>query len=97
MVEESLVLPVPVDVLGIFPHAHYVAKDLEIFAKLPNGEKQELLHTSDWDFFWQQTYRFEQPVRLPAGAEVVLRQYSGQYSESLQSTAADKAWLEFDR
>lgn len=71
--EESMVIPVPVEVMGIFPHAHYIGKDLEVFANLPGGGKQELLRIPDWDFFWQQTYKFVEPVHLPAGAEIMMR------------------------
>lgn len=67
-VQESISLPVPVKVIGLYPHAHYIAKDLKIFATLPDSPDQGLLRIPDWDFNWQGDYRFVKPVELPAGA-----------------------------
>ncbi len=36
----------------------------------PNGRNQDLLHIADWDPSWQNTYSFEQPIRLPKGSVV---------------------------
>lgn len=80
-VEESFVIPVATQVLGLFPHAHYLGKDMRIWAEVPGGEKQWLLHIPDWDFNWQSDYRFLEPLSLPANTRVVMR-YSYDNSES---------------
>src|SRR5260370_9363070 len=49
VVDDALKLPVAVDVLGIYPHAHYLGKRMEAWAVLPNGERRELLPSNDWD------------------------------------------------
>ena len=36
LVEDALRLPVDVEVLGIYPHAHYLGKRLEAWATLPD-------------------------------------------------------------
>ncbi len=66
-ITEKITIPVPVKVLSLYPHAHYLGKDLKLFAMLPNGEKQWLLHIPDWDFNWQGDYRLQTPLSLPAG------------------------------
>ena len=66
-ITENITIPVPVKVLSLYPHAHYLGKDLQLFAMLPNGEKQWLLHIPDWDFNWQGDYRLQTPLSLPAG------------------------------
>lgn len=73
VVEESYVLPVAVEIVSIYPHAHYLGKKLEGWAELPDGSRQWLVRIPDWDFNWQDQYRFAEPVRLPAGAKVALR------------------------
>jgi cytochrome c-type biogenesis protein CcmH/NrfG len=72
VIESSYRLPVPVQVLGVIPHAHYLGKKLHGFAELPNGTTQWLIRIDDWDFNWQGDYRFATPLMLPAGT--VLRQ-----------------------
>ena len=71
-VTNSYELPVGVDLLSIYPHAHYLGKDLRGYAKLPNGSVKELIRVPEWDFNWQEEYRYQQPVRLPAGTVLSL-------------------------
>lgn len=72
-IEEVLTLPVSVRVLGLYPHAHYLGKDLRVFAELPDGGKTGLIRIPDWDFAWQSDYRLVEPLRLPAGTRIVMR------------------------
>jgi len=71
-VENSYVLPVDVDVLRVSPHAHYIAKEMQGYAILPDGTKRWLLLIKDWDFNWQGDYRYAQPVFLPKGTKVAM-------------------------
>jgi hypothetical protein len=65
-------LPVPVDVHAIHPHAHSRATDIKAFAELPDGTRRWLLHIPEWDFNWQDVYRYETPIDLPAGATITM-------------------------
>jgi hypothetical protein len=73
VVERRFVLPVPVAVLSVLPHAHYLGRDLQGFARLPDGSVRWLLRLPDWDFNWQGDYTLATPLALPAGAELVMR------------------------
>lgn len=85
VLEESMKLPVAVHVLGMYPHAHYLGKDLQLFARLPNGEIQGLVHIPDWDFNWQSDFHFVDPVRLPAGSELVMRYEYDNSAENIRN------------
>lgn len=67
-VTDSFVLPVDAQIVAIQPHAHYRARDVNAWATLPGGSRRPLIHISDWDFSWQDLYRFATPLWLPAGA-----------------------------
>lgn len=69
-VEKSLKLPLDVDLLATLPHAHYLGRRLEAFARLPDGTRRTLLLIPEWDFNWQSDFRFARPVFLPKGAEL---------------------------
>ncbi len=73
VVTDKLVLPVDVDVLGIYPHAHYTGKDMEAMATLPDGTRRWLIHIADWDINWQAVYRYKQPLFLPKGSVISMR------------------------
>ena len=49
VVTDEFQLPVDVDVLAVYPHAHYLGKDLRGFATLPDGTKKWLIWIRDWD------------------------------------------------
>src|SRR6185295_5418617 len=66
-------LPLDVDVLGIYPHAHYLGKDIQALATLPDGTKRWLIRIKDWDINWQAVYRYARPVFLPKGTIISMR------------------------
>lgn len=68
VVEDSLKLPVDVDVLGVYPHAHYLGHDLEGWAILPDGKKKWLVWIRNWDIDRQSVYRYKEPLFLPKGS-----------------------------
>ena len=70
---ESLVLPADLQVLGILPHAHYLATEVDGLANLPDGSKQWLLKINKWDFNWQGDYRCAHPIFLPKGTTVSMK------------------------
>lgn len=65
--EDEFELPVDVTALGIYPHAHYLCRKMRATARLPDGELRELIRIDDWDFNWQDEYRFDRPIELPRG------------------------------
>ena len=69
-IRDRFELPVPVQVTGVIPHAHYLCKDMKAWAVLPGGRKRWLLWIRDWDFAWQQQYRYAQPFTLPVGTRI---------------------------
>jgi Flp pilus assembly protein TadD/mono/diheme cytochrome c family protein len=73
LVEDKLTLPVAVDVLAIYPHAHYLGKRLEGWADLPDGSRKDLILIPNWDIDRQSIYRYAAPVTLPAGAVIHMR------------------------
>jgi Tfp pilus assembly protein PilF len=70
---DSYTLPVDVDLLSVYPHAHYLGKDMRVSAALPDGTTRQLLHIKQWDFHWQQDYRYVTPVTLPRGTTISVR------------------------
>jgi len=73
VIEDSLTLPVAVQALGIYPHAHYLGKSIEASATLPDGQQTTLIKIPNWDFNWQDDYRYRQPLLLPAGTRIDMR------------------------
>jgi Tfp pilus assembly protein PilF len=73
VVSDDFTLPVSVSLLAIYPHAHYLGRDLEATATLPDGKIETLIHISNWDLNWQAVYRYTDPMTLPAGTKITMR------------------------
>jgi mono/diheme cytochrome c family protein len=72
-VSDDFTLPLDVDVLAVYPHAHFLGHLLEGFATLPTGERKWLIRIPDWDPNWQAVYHYREPVFLPKGSVVSMR------------------------
>jgi tetratricopeptide (TPR) repeat protein len=73
VVEDSYVLPVDVEAVSVYPHAHYLGKEMRGTATLPDGSQKDLLSIRQWDIRWQDRYRYQSPVALPRGTRLSMR------------------------
>jgi Flp pilus assembly protein TadD len=74
---------VDVEVLAIYPHAHYLGRDLQGTATLPDGSTKSLIHIENWDLNWQAVFRYTAPVSLPKGTAISMR---FRYDNSAENT-----------
>jgi hypothetical protein len=80
-VHDSYTLPVDVDVYSVQPHAHNLARQMKAIATLPDGATRWLIYIRDWDFHWQDAYRYASPIALPAGTRLSM-EYTYDNSEN---------------
>jgi Flp pilus assembly protein TadD len=73
VVEDELRLPIAVYALGIYPHAHYLGKQLEAWSIAPDGKRTPLILIKDWDIDRQSVYSYRKPLLLPAGSVLHMR------------------------
>ena len=67
-VRGSWTLPQDADFVSVVPHAHQLARWVELRATLPGGKQSLLLlRVPQWDYNWQSPYNLKQPRRFPAG------------------------------
>jgi Flp pilus assembly protein TadD len=72
-ISDSLVLPMDSDVLAVYPHAHNLAKLMEVSATLPDGGRVWLIRIPDWNLTWQSVYQYDPPLFLPKGSRIEMR------------------------
>lgn len=68
-------VPVDVQVISILPHMHLLGKEMKVTATLPDGTTRSLVWIKDWDYRWQDTYRYREPLLLPRGTRLELVAY----------------------
>ncbi|HEX8546254.1 MAG TPA: hypothetical protein VF691_04785 [Cytophagaceae bacterium] len=54
--------------LCINPHMHLLGRTFKAFALAPSGDTIPLVNIPDWDFNWQEFYRFKNIVKIPKGS-----------------------------
>lgn len=62
-----------ITILGVTPHMHLLGKSVTVVAVMPGGQRRQLVHVPEWDFNWQTTYSFREPVRAPKGTTLRMR------------------------
>jgi hypothetical protein len=72
VVDDSFIVPADVTVVGIFPHAHLLCKEVRVDATLPDGAIKPLIWIRDWDWNWQDMYLYKEPVHIPAHTKISL-------------------------
>jgi tetratricopeptide (TPR) repeat protein len=72
-IQDRFVLPVDVELLSIYPHAHYLAREIRAFAELPDRTVKPLLSIDEWNVNWQDQYRYANPPLLPAGTAITMQ------------------------
>jgi tetratricopeptide (TPR) repeat protein len=72
-IADSYTVPVDVEAIAIQPHAHNLARRMTAVATLPDGSSRWLISITDWDFRWQEVYRYARPVVLPKGTTIAMQ------------------------
>jgi mono/diheme cytochrome c family protein len=70
VVKAHFTIPIAIDAIGIIPHAHLICREMKGQAILPDGTKRWLLYIKDWNFNWQDQYRYATPIRLPPDTRI---------------------------
>jgi peroxiredoxin len=68
----SFTAPEDWHMVSVLPHMHLLGQEMKMTATLPDGTVKDLVWVKDWDYRWQDTYYFKQPVALPKGTRIDL-------------------------
>ena len=68
----DMTVPADATLLEVMPHMHLLGHTMTVTAARPDGTTQSLIDVPNWDFNWQSTYVYRQPVKLPKGTKISL-------------------------
>ena len=60
-------------IYAINPHMHFRGKLMNFEAHYPDGRREPLLSVPNYNFNWQRTYVLAQPLKVPAGTKIHIR------------------------
>src|SRR5262249_2885409 len=69
-VRTEWVVPTNIHALWVIPHMHLLGHDIKMTATRPDGRTKPLVWIQDWNFNWQESYVFQEPLALPAGTRI---------------------------
>lgn len=58
---------------NVIPHMHLLGKSVRITMTPPGGKPVVLLDVPSWDYRWQETYWFKEPITAKAGTKLEVR------------------------
>ena len=73
LVTDQFTLPEDIQLLAIYPHAHYLCRDMHALVRFSDGTEKTLIHIPRWNLNWQAVFRLAQPEPLPRGTTIVMR------------------------
>jgi len=68
---------------SVTAHAHYRGRSAAYTLEYPNGESEVVLSVPAYDFNWQRTYTFTEPMQIPKGSKML---YSSTYDNSVNNS-----------
>lgn len=82
--EMELVTTVPreAEIRSLMPHMHFRGKRMSFTARYPDGTEEILLSVPAYSFNWQLSHELAQPLRVPAGTQIIAR---GAFDNSSQN------------
>ncbi len=57
------------------PLRRLLGKEMKVTATMPDGTVKDMVWIKDWDYRWQDSYRYKEPLLLPRGTRVELVAY----------------------
>lgn len=64
---EEFFVPLNATILSIGPHGHLLCKSMKAYGVTLAGDTIKLINIPEWDFHWQGSYDFKQPIKIPIG------------------------------
>jgi hypothetical protein len=64
-----------ITVYQITPHMHLLGRKIKATLTYPDGKTRELIAIKDWDYNWQETYYFKEPIPVPSGSKFTVEAF----------------------
>ena len=80
----------PITFSAISPHRHLRGKDMRFRLIWPDGRDEILLDVPRYDFNWQTEFELVEPLRIPAGSQLIVEGHHDNSLNNRYNPAPDK-------
>ena len=67
---QTFTVPADVTMYSAMPHMHLLGRSMKADITFPDGTVKPLIWIRDWDFNWQLSYAFKEPLHVPKGSVI---------------------------
>jgi peroxiredoxin len=60
---------------SVMPHMHVIGREIKVTMTPPDGKTQTLVAIADWNYNWQETYLFKEPIAVKSGTRFEIEAY----------------------
>lgn len=81
------------EVIAVMPHMHYLGRKMSLTARVPGSSPIPMIAINDWDFNWQETYAYKQPLHLPKGTRLEMSAVYDNSEDSPRQPSHPPKWV----
>ncbi len=83
------------NLLSVMPHMHMLGKEVKVTMTPPDGKPQTLVEIKDWDYNWQETYFFKEPIAIKSGTKFEIEARYDNSDKNPRNPNSPPKWVKF--
>jgi peroxiredoxin len=80
---------------SVMPHMHMLGREVKVTLTPPGGPRTTLVAIKDWDYNWQETYFFKEPIALKPGTRLEVEALYDNSSKNPNNPSDPPRWVKF--
>jgi peroxiredoxin len=80
---------------SVMPHVHVLGREIKVTLTPPEGKKTTLVAIKDWEYNWQETYWFKEPIRVKPGTRLEVEAVYDNSDKNPNNPFSPPRWVKF--
>jgi peroxiredoxin len=80
---------------SVMPHMHMLGREIKVTLTPPDGKKTTLVAIKDWDYNWQESYFFKEPIDVKPGTRVEVEAIYDNSEDNPNNPFSPPRWVKF--
>ena len=80
---------------SVMPHMHMLGREIKVTLTPPEGKKTTLVAVKDWEYNWQESYFFKEPIAVKPGTRVEVEAIYDNSDGNPNNPFSPPRWVKF--
>ncbi|MGH7226317.1 MAG: hypothetical protein ACRELF_24135, partial [Gemmataceae bacterium] len=80
---------------SVMPHMHMLGREVKVTLTPPGGEPKTLVAIKDWEYNWQETYFFKEPIDVKPGTRLAVEAIYDNSDKNPNNPFDPPRWVKF--